>query len=139
MIARIFGFLWFLVTAFTATAFRGIRYGSGSFVFLSFLVAVFFVVGLVLTLLGIDLEAANQWIERQTWWLEIVGIVIFKLILAGILAICALVVASPIIDRRTPTKQRKGADKADDNRPGGCMIAGALLIGYFCVVGIFFS
>ena len=105
----------------------GIRFGSASSVLLTFLFLVFFLVGLGLVLLGFDLDDVDAWLDRQGGWLALIGTLIFKGVLLLVLLVCVVIATSPITDR------------ANKDRPGGCMILVALAIGYFCVVGVFFS
>ena len=105
----------------------GIRFGSASSVLLTFLFLVFFLVGLGLVLLGFDLDDVDAWLDRQGGWLALIGTLIFKGVLLLVLLVCVVIATSPITDR------------ANKDRPGGCMILVALAIGYFCVVGVFFT
>lgn len=123
---RFFAWLWDLARFFPTVA-PGIRFGSASSVLLTFLFFVFFLVGLGLVLLGFDLDAVDAWLDRQGGWLALVGTLIFKAILLLVLLVCVVIATSPITDR------------SNKDRPGGCMILIAIAIGYFCVVGVFFS
>lgn len=122
---RFLAWLWDLARFFPTVA-PGIRFGSGSSVLLTFLFFVFFLIGLVLVLLGFDLGEVEAWLDRHADLFDLIGTILFKGLLLGILAICLLVVASPVIDR------------SNKDRPGGCMILIAIAIGYVCVVGVFF-
>ena len=122
---RFLAWLWDLARFFPTVA-PGIRFGSGSSVLLTFLFFVFFLIGLVLVLLGFDLSEVEAWLDRHADLFDLIGTILFKGLLLGILAICLLVVASPITDR------------SNKDRPGGCMILIATAIGYVCVVGVFF-
>ena len=126
MIGRFFAWLWDLARFFPTVA-PGIRFGSASSVLLTFLFFIFFLIGLVLVLLGFDLGEVDAWLDRQSDWLEFVGTLIFKGFLLVVLAICVLIATSPITDR------------SNKDRPGGCMILIAIAIGYVCVVGVFFT
>ncbi len=139
MIGRFFRFLWALARFFPALGVEGIRIGSFNAIFLSFLFFLFFAIGLVLVLLGIDLGAVDGWLDRQAWWIESAGTVLFKLILAGILLVCALVVVWPVLalfDKPGAAQTGKN-DKKIGPAGMGCAALCALAIGYFCFVGIF--
>ena len=123
---RFLAWLWDLARFFPTVA-PGIRFGSASSVLLTFLFLVFFLVGLGLVLLGFDLDDVDAWLDRQGGWLALIGTLIFKGVLLLVLLVCVVIATSPITDR------------ANKDRPGGCMILVALAIGYFCVVGVFFS
>ena len=122
---RFLAWLWDLARFFPTVA-PGIRIGSGSSVLLTFLFFVFFLIGLVLVLLGFDLSEVEAWLDRHADLFDLIGTILFKGLLLGILAICLLIATSPITDR------------SNKDRPGGCMILIAIAIGYVCVVGVFF-
>ena len=122
---RFLAWLWDLARFFPSGG-RGIRFGSGSSVLLTFLFFVFFLIGLVLVLLGFDLSEVEAWLDRHADLFDLIGTILFKGLLLGILAICLLIATSPITDR------------SNKDRPGGCMILIAIAIGYVCVVGVFF-
>ena len=122
---RFLAWLWDLARFFPTVA-PGIRFGSGSSVLLTFLFFVFFLIGLVLVLLGFDLGEVEAWLDSHADLFDLIGTILFKGLLLGILAICLLIATSPITDR------------SNKDRPGGCMILIAIAIGYVCVVGVFF-
>ena len=123
---RFLAWLWDVARFFPTVA-PGIRFGSATSVLLTFLFYVFFLIGLALVLLGFDLDAVDAWLDRQGGWLALIGTLIFKAILLIVLLVCVVIATSPITDR------------SNKDRPGGCMILIAIAIGYFCVVGVFFS
>ena len=123
---RFFAWLWEIARYFPTVG-PGIRFGSASSVLLTFLFLVFFLIGLGLVLLGFDLDAVDAWLNRQGGWLALIGTLIFKAILLLVLLVCVVIATSPITDR------------SNKDRPGGCFILVAIAIGYFCVVGVFFS
>jgi hypothetical protein len=126
MIGRFFAWLWTLARFFPTVA-PGIRFGSGASVLLTFLFLVFFLIGLGLVGLGFDLNDVDAWLARQGSTFDLIGTILFKIILLAVLSVCLLVATSPITDR------------SNKDRPGGCMILVAIAISYLCVVGIFFS
>ena len=123
---RFLAWLWDVARFFPTVA-PGIRFGSATSVLLTFLFFVFFLIGLALVLLGFDLDAVDAWLDRQGGWLALIGTLIFKAILLIVLLVCVVIATSPITDR------------SNKDWPGGCMILIAIAIGYFCVVGVFFS
>ena len=146
MIGRFFGFLWGLARLFPAAGLEGIRYGSTASVFFSFLVFLFFTIGLVLVLLGFDLDEVDLWLDRNAGTFDLIGTIIWKIMLAGILAICVLVVVAPFLGggseedgRRTlsAAQRREGEQPKESMLRMGCTTLFALAIGYFCYVGIF--
>ena len=126
MIGRFFSWLWSLARLFP-TAIPGVRFGGGASVLLTFLFLVFFIAGLMLVGFGFDLDEVDVWLDRHADLFGLIGTILFKGLLLGVLAICLLVVSSPVIDR------------SNKDRPGGCMILIAIAIGYLCIVGIFFN
>ena len=147
MIGRFFGFLWTLARMFPAAGLPGIRFGSGGSVFYSFLVFFFIVVAVVLVLLGFDLEQVDAWLDRNADTFDLIGTIIWKIMLAGIMALCALVVVAPFIDGKskdddvpqhsTANRRREGEAQTQSWFSIGCATLVALAIGYVCYVGIF--
>ena len=146
MIGRFFGFLWTLARMFPAAGLQGIRFGSGASVLYSFLVFFFLVVAVVLVLLGFDLEQVDLWLDRNADTFNLIGTIIWKIMLAGIMAICALVIVAPFLDGKAKPDGLAGADaklqrETEAEKESwfsiGCATLVALTIGYFCYVGIF--
>ncbi|BCW88233.1 hypothetical protein sos41_13710 [Alphaproteobacteria bacterium SO-S41] len=146
MIGRFFGFLWGLARVFPAAGLQGIRFGSGASVFYSFLFFFFLVVAVVLVLLGFDLEQVDAWLDRNADTFDLIGTTIWKTMLAGIMALCALVIAAPFIDRKpkddapqnlNAKERRKDEAQKQSWFSIGCATLVALAIGYVCYVGIF--
>lgn len=102
----------------------GLRPRSGASALVLFLFLLFFLVGLILLLLGVGLEDADVWLDAQTGWLDLVGTLLFRAFSGMLLLICVLAVIGGVVDRANP------------DRPGiGCMI-GALIVGYFAWFGL---
>lgn len=145
MIRQFLDFLWRLVRLFPAAGVQGIRYVSGASILLSFLFFLFFAIGLVLVLFGFDLAKVDLWLDRNGGVLDLIGTILFKVVLAGILLICALVVLSPLLDLfdrgdTASTDNTRGArtrQAASSPLGTGCAVLIALAIGYFCFVGLF--
>ncbi len=89
-----------------------------------FLFCLFFLIGLVLVLLGFDLGEVDAWIERQIRWLDAIGSWLFRAICGLVILLCALMFVLALVDRKNP------------ERPGwGCLIT-ALIVGYFAWFGL---
>jgi hypothetical protein len=82
-----------------------------------------------LVLLGFDLDAVDRWLDSRAGWLDAVGTLLFKAVLAVGLLICAGTIAGGLHERFRTTR-KPGAPVG-----WGAMIA-ALVIGYFCWVGL---
>lgn len=102
----------------------GLRPRSGASALVLFLFLVFFLVGLVLVLLGIELEDADRWLEAQGGWLVAAGTLLFRGLSGLLLLICAFAVVGGIFGRNQP------------DRPGPGCIIGALIVGYFAWFGV---
>lgn len=103
---------------------RGLRPGSRASGLFLFLFLIFFLIGLVLVLLGSDLADVDRWLDAQSGWLDALGSLLFRAACGLTLLFCVLYVGSALYDW-------KGAD-----RPGcGCLI-GAVVIGYFAWFGV---
>ena len=106
------GGLWRFLLGFGAVA---------PWLLLSFLL---FAVGLILVLLGFDLDDVDRWIEAQGGWLDAVFSFLFRAASGLMMLICAVTVGSAIFDRKNP------------ERPGvGCALL-ALVVSYFAWFGL---
>ncbi|WP_395645198.1 hypothetical protein [Terricaulis sp.] len=103
----------------------GLRPGSGVAVFVTFLILLFTCIGIVLVILGFDLNRVDVWLDAHGGLFDLIGTVLFKALLAFVLLVCAILVAGALFDRSNP------------ERPGIVSVLVALLIGYFAWVGIF--
>lgn len=119
-----FAFLWRLAKAWPDPG-MGLRPGSGNAVFVTFLILLFTCIGVVLVLFGVAPDQINVWLDAHAGAFDLIGTVLFKALLAFILLICAITILGAVFDRKNP------------DRPGIVMSLFALLIGYFCWVGIF--
>ena len=103
---------------------RGLRPGSRASGLFIFLFLIFFLIGLVLVLLGFDLVEIDNWIETQSGWLDAVGTILFRIVCGLVVLLAGFTVWGAIFNRKDP------------NRPGfGCAI-GAIIIGYFAWFGV---
>ena len=88
-----------------------------------FLFLLFFLIGLVLVLPGVDLGTVDRWNDDQLVWFEPAAS--FALILCGlVILLCAFMVGWALLGRNDP------------DRPGlGCELV-ALLLAYFAWFGV---
>jgi len=89
--------------------------------FLSFLI---FLIGLVLVLLGFDLNDVDRWIEAQGGLFDAIGTFLFRAGCGVVLLLCALAIGLALFGRR------------DAERPGLGCAALALVVGYFAWFGV---
>lgn len=57
---------------------EGVRTGSSLAGALMFLVMLFTIIGIILVVLGLDLNEVDRWIDAQGGWLDAVGSVLFR-------------------------------------------------------------
>jgi len=94
-----------------------------------FLFLVFFIIGLILILLGVDLNDVDVWLEAQSGWLDVVGSVLFRALCGFIMLMCAVVVVGGVCQRVIPSLK-------DDDRITVGMMIGAVPIAYFAWFGV---
>jgi hypothetical protein len=107
----------------------GLRPGSGASVLYLFLFLAFGLVGAILLLLGFDLDAVDRWLDARAGWFDAIGALVFQALLAAVLLICTVTVGAGLYERFRPSP-RSGRSFG-----WGAMI-GALVVGYFCWVGL---
>jgi len=123
-IRRLVSGLWSFSRASYIDVGRGLRPGSRASGLFIFLFLIFFLIGLVLVLLGFDLVEIDNWIETQSGWLDAVGTILFRIVCGLVVLLAGFTVWGAIFNRKDP------------NRPGfGCAI-GAIIIGYFAWFGV---
>ena len=120
----LFSWLWGMARGWPDPG-MGIRPGSANAVFVTFLILLFTLIGIVLALMGFDIADVEAWLDAHGGLFDAIGTVLFKILLGFILLICVFTIAGAIFDRRNP------------ERPGVIMSIVAALIGYFCAVGLF--
>lgn len=94
-----------------------VAYSVGAGGLYGLLFMFFFAVGLVLVLFGFDLDAVDIWLDARADWFDWIGTILFKTLLAIILAGCAFVVGKGIYDRlplpgRPPRHKKHRATRA---------------------------
>ncbi len=111
------------------------------------LLTLFLLVGVALVLIGVDLEDADRWLDRQGGWLAALGSAALRVVFGLILLGCAAAVLAGLYQRlpwhrQAPARDgRKGRQRAQgrqgDGRVGWGMMALALVVGYFAFIGTF--
>ena len=94
-----------------------------------FLFLLFFIIGLVLVLFGVNLASLDRWLDAHGQWFDSIGSALFRIGFGLILAICAIVIVGGLCQRIVPSM--KGED-----RIGVGMMIGALLVGDFAWFGV---
>ena len=102
----------------------GLRPGSGASALVLFLFLIFFLIGLVLVLLGFDLGDVDRWLDSHGSWIEAIADLLFRAVCAVIVLACLFLIGGAIFDRR------------NKDRPGlGCAFL-ALIVAYFAWFGV---
>jgi hypothetical protein len=123
-IARLIAALWSFSRRSWIDTGMGLRPRSGASALVLFLFLIFFLIGLVLMLLGFDLGDVDRWIDAQGGWLDAVGSFLFRAVSGLILLLCLVMIGSALFGRRTA------------DRPGvGCALL-AVIVGYFAWFGM---
>ncbi|HVK80369.1 MAG TPA: hypothetical protein VM915_07130 [Verrucomicrobiae bacterium] len=124
-LGRFFGGLWRSARAWPVPGIPGVRIGSPLAVGLTFLILLFGLIGVALVAFGFDLDRVDLWLDAQGGWLDIVGKLIFRLILGVIVLMCAILVLGWLFDRKNP------------DRPGWGLALGAAVVAWFCSASLF--
>ncbi|HEY5723284.1 MAG TPA: hypothetical protein VIT45_13270 [Allosphingosinicella sp.] len=123
-IPRLIAFLWSFSRRSWIDVGMGLRPRSGSSALVLFLFLVFFLIGLVLMLLGFSLGDLDNWLDANAGSLDAIASLMFRALCGLILLVCALTVGMVLFDRKSP------------DRLGWGYAAGALVIGYFAWFGL---
>ncbi|TXL71963.1 hypothetical protein FHP25_27390 [Vineibacter terrae] len=112
-----------------------------------FLLTLFLLVGVVLVLIGVDLEDADRWLDRQGGWLAALGSAALRVVFGLVLLGCAVAVLAGLYQRLPGRRQvpvwdgrkerRRTQSRQGDGRIGWGMMILALVIGYFAFIGTF--
>ena len=121
---RLIGALWRFSRRSWIDTGMGLRPRSGSSALVLFLFLVFFLVGLVLLLLGFSLGDLDRWIDANAGSLDAIASLLFR-------ALCGLILLGCILTAGSVLFGRKSA-----NRLGWGYAVGALAIGYFAWFGM---
>jgi hypothetical protein len=123
-IGRFIAGLWNFSRSGWMGADLGLRFGSGAAALYTFLFVIFFLIGLVLVVLGFGLVDVDRWLESNGGWIEAIADFLFRAVCAGIVLLCLFTVGGAIFGRRSP------------DRPGfGCAFL-ALIVAYFAWFGV---
>ncbi len=125
LLSNFIGWLWRGAMFWRVSPIGEPRTGSMLAGGLLFLVTLFFIVGLLLVMLGFDLDRVDLWLDAQGGWLDLTGKLLLKALLAFILLLCAATVVGWLFDRKNPDK------------PGWGMALGAVVVGWFCAASLF--
>lgn len=125
-------FLWDLAQRSSVSIDPGLRPRSGASALLLFFFLVFFVVGLILHLLGADLAAADRWLDAQGGWLDALGTLAFRALSGLIFLACVAMVGAGLVGFGGGSRRRGG----DDEGIGLVGIGVAAVIGYFAWFGM---
>src|SRR5687767_8056496 len=82
----------------------GLRPRSGASALVLFLFLVFFLIGMLLVLLGFGLGEVDRWIDAQAGWLDAVATFLFRAACGLILLLCTLMILGAIFDRKSPDR-----------------------------------
>ena len=124
-IGRFLEGLWRSAQRWPNPGMPGVRVGSPLAAGLMFLILLFGTIGLMLVMLGVDLDRVDLWLDAQAGWLDIVGTLIFRLILGFIVLMCAILILGWLFDRKNP------------DRPGWGLALGAAIVAWFCSASLF--
>lgn len=122
-IGRFIAFLWGLSKRSWIEVRPDLRPRSGASALLLFLILLFFCIGLVLVLLGFDLNDVDLWLEAHGGWFAAIGMLLFRLFWGFVLLLAAFLVGYAVYDLRNG-KFRIG------------MVLSGLVIGYFAWIGV---
>jgi hypothetical protein len=126
---RPFAFLWELARASRSQISPDLRAGSGASAITIFFFLVFFVVGAILMVLGVDLDDADRWIDAQTGWLDWIGSRLFNLLGFVILLLSVVVFGGGLWQRLFGGDAPQSGE--EDGRLGlGCILF-APVAGWF--------
>jgi len=131
-IGRFVAFVWHQCRTSWVTAHEDLRPRSPASGLVLFLFVMAFLVGLILVLLGVDLNRVDIWLDDHAHQLDAIGSALFRLLCGFVLAMCALLVGGglwQLFDARR--RKVEGHD-----RIGLGTVLVAVLIGYFAWFGV---
>jgi hypothetical protein len=124
-IPRLIGVLWRFSRRSWIDVGMGLRPRSGSSALVLFLFLIFFLIGLVLMLLGISLGDVDAMLDRHSGRIDAVASFLFRALCGLVILVCGLAIYSAVFDRKNP--ERVGGI--------GCAIL-ALVVAYFAWFGL---
>ena len=123
-IAWLIGALWRFSRRSWIDTGIGLRPRSGASALYLFLFLIFFLIGLVLLLLGFSLGDVDASIDAHAARIDAVAGFLFRAVCGLVILLCLLTIGSALFDRRNP------------ERPGvGCALV-AVLVAYFAWFGV---
>ena len=136
-IGGLLGGLWRIARASHVDIGGGLRPGSGASAIYIFLFLVFALVAILLLALGFDLDTVDAWLARQGGWLDALGTIAFKAMLAFVLLMCLILGGMAVrgIGRRILGRRRTGKAPEEQELGWGTLLL-ALVLGYFAAVGL---
>jgi hypothetical protein len=123
-IPRLIAFLWSFSRRSWIDVGMGLRPRSGSSALVLFLFLIFFLIGLVLMLLGFSLGDVDSWLDSNAGPIDSVASLMFRALCGLILLFCALTAAAVLFGRNSADRLGWGYGLA------------ALAIGYFAWFGM---
>lgn len=124
-IPRLIAFLWSFSRRSWIDVGMGLRPGSGSSALVLFLFLVFFLIGLVLMLLGVSLGDVDNWLDAHSGRIDAIASWLFRALCGLVILLCAFAIYSSLFDRKNP--ERVGGI--------GCAIL-AVVVAYFAWFGM---
>ena len=123
-IAWLIGALWRFSRRSWIDTGIGLRPRSPASGLVHFLFLIFFIVGLILMLLGFDLGDVDVWLETHAGRLDAVFSFLFRIVCGLVILLCLFMIGGAIFDRKDP------------ERPGiGCALL-AVVVAYFARFGV---
>jgi hypothetical protein len=123
-IAWLIGALWRFSRRSWIDTGIGLRPRSGASALYLFLFLIFFLIGLVLLLLGFSLGDVDALIDTHAGRIDAVASFLFRLVCGLVILLCLFTIGGAIFDRKNP------------ERPGvGCALV-AVLVAYFAWFGV---
>ena len=122
-IGRCIAFLWDTSRRSWISVHEGLRPRSGASALFLFLFLLFFLIGLILVLLGFDLNRVDLWLEARGGWFSAIGDLLFRLVSAAVLLVCLILLGAALYEL-TRGKVRIG------------LMLASLLISYFAWIGV---
>ena len=120
--------LWWIAQRFQLRLHPAFRPGTNAAAVMMFIFLLFFVIGVMLVLLGFDLEQVDQWIDRQESWLDALATILFRGFCLMVVLIGGWTVVGGLM-QRTPLLP-------NEDKIGWGQMAFALFISYFAWFGV---
>lgn len=139
VIGAFLGWLW----SYCRLSARATGYGTPALYL--FLYYILLPIGLLLVLLGFDLDAVDRWLDGHAGWLDALGSLAFKAVLAVVLLVSVLGVAAGLFGRlralvrpahRAAGRRGTGGAEAEE-LPGWGTVLLCLVLGYFAAASLF--